>query len=91
MLAKAVLKRLEEKAAGYPWFGPAGRFLTTCSAWSISETPLARRFGRFAFSASSAFSAALARCSFFAAASNAVRVVAASSSASASQTFRVQN
>jgi hypothetical protein len=48
-----------------------------------------RRFGRSVF-ASSAFSAALARCSFFAAASTSLRLVAASSSRSASRSSLVQ-
>jgi hypothetical protein len=47
------------------------------------------RFGRSVF-ASSAFSAALARCSFFAAASTSLRLVAASSSRSASRSSLVQ-
>jgi hypothetical protein len=55
------------------------------------EPRLARRFDLSACSASSAFNAALARCSLFAAPSSAVRVFAASSSASASRSFRVQN
>jgi hypothetical protein len=84
MLAERVIGHLEQgglsdrRSRARAQEAPGGR-----------EPRLARAFGRPAGTSSSAFSSALARCSFFAASLTAVRVVAASSSCSASRSALV--
>jgi hypothetical protein len=74
----------------------AGRFRDRRSRAGYEEAPaapgarIARRFGRPVSCASRRFNSALARCSFDAAASTSLRLVAASSSASASRSCLVQ-
>jgi hypothetical protein len=77
-------------ARAFPFEPPRGRALGAQKTPADPEPRLGCRFGRSAVSASSRFSAALARCNRCAAAFSSASLLAAASSASASRSSLVQ-